>query len=215
MTATEHEHFQPTVTLLAAYAEAGDLAGAGRVAADYLSRRAGWRQPDLGAVALCIGAAARGGRLDRAEADRQLDATYKSLVADGVSPSEAWAMVYAYASETRAEALAAVAKLDEQHLAMPTTWKGAVSRTLALAGRGGDARPYLQSMAGKCTDDFSSLATGSAASCTSVSSTSRPGTRRPRAATTPSSSSGGAREASLDTADEARTHARKLGCPGP
>jgi len=216
VTATEHEHFQPTVTLLAAYAEAGDLAGAGRVAADYLSRRAGWRQPDLGAVALCIGAAARGGRLDRAEADRQLDATFKSLVADGASPSQAWAMVYAYATETRAEALAAVAKLDEQHLAMPTTWKGAVSRTFALAGRGGDARPYLQYMAGECTaellvtrnwiraqlylGELDEQAGDTTSACGHYAKVlERWGNAKPRSA----------------TAEEARTHARKLGCPGP
>jgi serine/threonine-protein kinase len=64
----------------------------------------------------------------------------------------AWAEVYASAAETRAEALAAVAKLDALRLAVPTGWgRAASSRTLFLAGRGDDARPGLEYLAGTCS----------------------------------------------------------------
>ena len=129
--AAEINHFHPAVTLVYAYTEAGDLANAGRVAAEYLSRRDAWKAAEpiwaAHAVGVMIGAAARGGRMDHAEASRRLDKTFGTLVEAKTEPSTAWAAVYANASETPAEALAAIAKLDAWRLSLPTSWRGASS----------------------------------------------------------------------------------------
>jgi len=104
------------------------------------------------------GTNSRGGRVSGAEASRRLDGEFQALVEEdlrpmplspqtkwqGWDPSTAWAAVYASASDTPAEALAAVAKLDELHITPSTTdWLGPTSRALFLAGRGDQARPLL------------------------------------------------------------------------
>ena len=61
---TESDHFRAWGTLVAAYAESGDTSSAGRVAADYLSRRVAWRDPSPWMSAWMVGAAARSGRMD-------------------------------------------------------------------------------------------------------------------------------------------------------
>src|SRR5208337_1175146 len=94
---------------------------------------------------------ARGGGLDRAEANRRLDETFRSLVEQQWTPANAWAAVYAYSSETRAEAQAAVARLDTLDAGAPETWRGACARTFFLAGRPGEARPSLEYMTRGCS----------------------------------------------------------------
>jgi tetratricopeptide (TPR) repeat protein len=150
--ASELDHFHPAVTLVLALTETGDVAKAGQVAADYLARRVAWKEPTLDWLRFMIGAAARGGRMDHTETSRQLDATFAALVAKkDLDPSNAWAASYAGAAETPAEALAALAKLDALRLPPPTQWRGAFSRTLFLAGRGEDARPWLEQTMGGCS----------------------------------------------------------------
>ena len=150
--ASEYEHFQPAATLVSTYTEAGDLASAGAVAADYLSRRVAWRDPTPDWGALMIGAATRGGRLDRADADRRLDETFQALLHTGLGPETAWAASYAYASETRPEAIAAVAKFDALKIPVPRMWRGATSRTFFLAGRGDVARSLAEPFVRRCSD---------------------------------------------------------------
>jgi tetratricopeptide (TPR) repeat protein len=212
--APENDHFLPTATLVSAYAEVNDPGSAGRVAADYLSRRVAWKDQAAVDGAVMIGAAARGGRLDRAEASRRLDETFHHLTEGGWDPSVAWAEVYASAAETRAEALAAVAKLDALRLAVPTGWgRAASSRTLFLAGRGDDARPGLEYLAGTCSyvllnprnwahahlylGELDEQSGDKPSACAHYAKVlERWGHAKPRSV----------------TADEARAHATKLGC---
>jgi serine/threonine-protein kinase len=212
--APEYDHFLPAATLVNAYAEADDPGSAGRVAADYLSRRVAWRDQTPVAGAVMIGAAARGGRLDRAEASRRLDETFHHLTEKGWDPSLAWAAVYAVAAETRAEALAAVTKLDALRLAVPPGYQRvSTSRTLFLAGREDDARPRLEDIARTCSyvllntrnwahahlylGELDEQAGDKPSACAHYAKVlERWGHAKPRSV----------------TADEARAHATKLGC---
>jgi len=212
--APEGHHFTPAATLVSAYTETGDLVSAGRVAADYVARRVAWKDPELTRVSTMIGAAARGGAMDRAEANRRLDEAFQRLVATGrVDPADAWAIVYAYSSETRAEAQAAVIRLDAMDAGAPDTWRGALARTYFLAGRAGLARPLLERATSGCSQSL--LVT-----MNWVHSHLYLGELDEQAGDKPSACAHYARVLQLwghakprsVTADEARAHAAKLGC---
>jgi hypothetical protein len=215
VTALEQDHFWPAATLVGAYTEAGDLANAGRVAAEYLSRRVAWKK-QLGLFpATMLGAAARGGRLDRAEASRRLDVLFRSfqIPGTGYRAEDLWAVSYAEAAVTREEALAAVAKLDALGPALPRGSNSATGRVLFLAGRGDLARPRLERAAGACSNillytqdwvhnhlylgELDEQSGDKPSACGHYAKVlERWGHAKPRSV----------------TADEARAHATKLGC---
>lgn len=209
---TEWEHFAPAATLVTALSETGDSKSAGRVAAEYLSRRAGWREPSRGLVGFFVGAAARGGTLDPSEASRRLDAAYESM--SGFGLSNAWAMSYGAAAATRPEALTAVAKFDTARLAEPSyDWEYAYPRVFFLAGRGNDVRPLIERLVTPCSSvlldtpnwvrwhlylgELDEQAGDKPSACNHYSKVlERWGHAKPHSV----------------TADEARAHATKLGC---
>jgi serine/threonine-protein kinase len=155
-TAPQTDHVVPVTTLVAELTETGDTASAGRIAADYLSRRIAWKDPDLVYNGVVVAAAARGGAISQTEAMRQFDATFKALVDDGTDPSAAWACAYAAGAITRAEALAATAKLETLHLSVhPSMWPTAYARVLFLAGRADAARPLLEHRVKECSYELS------------------------------------------------------------
>jgi serine/threonine-protein kinase len=152
--AFEYEHYLPAIALVEAATETGDMRTAANVAADYLSRRSAWRGACPRCEAVMVSAAARGGRLDGREASRRIAAAFAATTATGVPPANAWAQTYAYAVQTPSEATAAVAKLDELDAGAPTTFRGAASRALFLAGRGEQARPTLEHNVRSCSAVF-------------------------------------------------------------
>jgi serine/threonine-protein kinase len=216
--APEEEHFAPTRTLLFALEEQGERGAAGRVAADYLARRPGWSQTDDYYPPVMIGAAARGGAMSRAEADHRLQASFQALLeSDSMSPSTAWATSYAVASATPAEALDAVARFDA--LNVPATWTAFLDaaystlRVFFLSGRTDTARVLLGPYKDQCMDsllntprwvqaqlyrgELDEQSGDKTAACAHYGRVlERWGHARPRSV----------------TADEARAHARKLGC---
>jgi len=208
-------------TLVEAYSESDDTVSAGAIAADTLARRAVRAAPTGGWLGVMIGAAARGGRLDRTEASRHLDAAYASIfdaktdpsMTRGAASTTAWAMTYASASETAAEAAVAVAKLDALGGQPLASWSPAAARTLFLAGRGEAARASFEKTVQVCSNTL--LATRSwnrahlylgeldelrgerASACAHYAKVvERWGHATPRSV----------------TADDARTHAKALGC---
>jgi serine/threonine protein kinase/tetratricopeptide (TPR) repeat protein len=211
---SEMEHWTPAFRLVQAYTEAGDLASAGRFAGDYRSRREAWRDKWPAAPSWTITAAARGGRMDRAEAARRLEASFQLLAHDAPSLRDLWEGAYAGASETREEAVAAVAKLDTLRIVLPATLHSYdISRVLFLAGRGEDARPGLERLTKRCSDrlldprnwlrshlflgELDEQAGDKTSACAHYAKVlERWGHAKPRSV----------------TADEARAHATKLGC---
>jgi serine/threonine-protein kinase len=209
--AAESEHYGPASTLVQALTEAGDAAGAGRVAVDYLAHRAGWRKLRTIVPAPMIRAAARAGRLGASEASRPLEDAFGVL--KPISPGSAWLYAYADGVETPAEASAAVAKLDALGIALPRTEQSMVGRVLFLAGRHEDARPPLQADVTVCSNsllfarnwvrdhlylgELDEQAGNKPSACAHYAVVlSRWGHAKPRSV----------------TADEARAHATKLGC---
>ena len=212
-TGTETEHFGPAVVLTMAYAEAGNDAMAGAVAADYLSRRVAWKAPKAAWVGYMVGAAVRGGRMSRAEADRTLDGAFRALVDakdEPQAPADAWAESYAAAVGKRDEAVAALAKLAALRLPMPSQPPG---RTLFLAGRGEEARAALEQDVRTCASPLQNQAWwmptylylgeldeqkgDKVAACGHLGKIlERWGHAKPKSV----------------TADEARGHAKRLGC---
>ena len=165
-TADMDDHFTPVGSAVRAYEEEGDRAGAARLASDFLARLPAWKAPKSAEelahdTAVMVGAAARGGRMKPAEAALRLDALMAAALKRGdMTPQRAWANVYAASSETQDEALVAVAKLDA--LQLPSlTFQDAIgiiystARVLTLAGRYGQARPFVVNKFDKeCGDVF-------------------------------------------------------------
>jgi serine/threonine protein kinase len=146
----ESDHFLPASTQVLAYSETGDIAGAGRVAADYLARHAAWKDHDLAHEAFMVAAAARGGRIAPRTADSRVAAAFQALVAQHVTEPDAWLTVYAWGTETPREANVAVAVLDRLQAPLSNDYQSASSRTLFLAGRGDQARPILAGLFRSC-----------------------------------------------------------------
>ncbi len=131
-----------------------------------------------------------------------------------MSPEAAWSCTFAFAVSTVSEARAAVTKLDELGIhGTPQRVGGAISRTLALAGREELSRPLLRRLTVPCTlmftntlnwahahlylgefDDQHGATTSACAHYAKV--LERWGQAKPRSV----------------TADEARAHSTKLGC---
>ena len=209
-----YDHLRPAAVLVEAHAEAGDPDGAGRVAADYLSRQVVWKDHERDYAAVMIGAAARAGRLPRAEANRRLDAAFQVAKREGVYL--AWVTIYARASETRDEAVLALEKLDALKLppSPEVDWSSdSLARALFLAGRGTTARPLLEQRVRRCSDallapraqlrahlylgELDEQSGDKISACAHYARVlERWGHARPRSV----------------TADEARAHATKLGC---
>lgn len=131
-----------------------------------------------------------------------------------MSPSTAWAATYASSVETRAEALSAVAKLDELQIPFPTKWAAASSRTFFLAGRVDVARPVLEEIARTCS--YVLLATRSwARAHLYLGEIAEQHGEIPSACDHYAKVLGrwGNAEPRSVTADEARTRSRALSCP--
>jgi serine/threonine-protein kinase len=220
--ASEHDHFLVLTTIVLAFTEEGDLASAGRVAADYLAKRSAWVMG--GSKAMCPpcdaamqGAAARGGKVDPKVAAERIAADYQDAVSHETAAVVAWTMTYAYAAYTPAEARAAVAKLDEIHdVPSSAYYNGASSRTAFLGGRAELARPLLEGLVRPCDSEFQSTmnwvrshlylgeldeqAGNEESACAHYGKVlARWGHAKPKSV----------------TADEARAHAKKLGCALP
>jgi serine/threonine-protein kinase len=211
--ATEEMHMrQLAATRVYAKIEFDDALGAARVAAEYLDLRAAWKDFDAEWASWLIGAAARGGRLSHLAAERMLDETFDAL-ARRFDPEVAWAMTYASASETRGEASTAVAKFDSLHRPLPTTWKGAATRAFFLAGRGEVARSMLQAVARSCSAPLLAVRSWIHAQLYLGELDEQKGDKASACAhyVTVISRWGHAIPRSV-TADEARAHARGLGC---
>lgn len=152
--------------------------------------------------------------MDRTEAARRLDASFQPSADDATNPGALWASAYARASETRDEALAALAKLDSLRIVLPPTLRSYdISRVLFLAGRGQEARPGLERLAKRCSDrllnprnwlrshlylgELDEQAGNKTSACAHYAKVlERWGHAKPKSV----------------TADEARAHATKLGC---
>jgi eukaryotic-like serine/threonine-protein kinase len=210
--ASQSEHLDPALTLVHANAEMGDLAGAASVASDYLSRSAVWGDARFASPSEMVAAAARGGRMDRAEASRRIEANFEQDK-ELEPPIDAWTNDYAPAAETRTEALAAVAKLEALGLALPKFNTPDSGRVLFLVDRGADARPRLERHVGACTSRLLNTRNW-------VHSHLYLGELDEQAGNKPSACAhyakvlerwGHAKPRSV-TADEAREHAKALGC---
>jgi tetratricopeptide (TPR) repeat protein len=150
--APDEVHFLQIWPALRAMTESGDLAGAGKIADDYLARRAAWPQPCPSCEAIAYAASVRAGHASRADLDAHLRADLEALNPPGPFRPQAWAMTYARATMTTSEAVAAVRKLDE--VGAPDAWvfyPADVARTLALAGRFEAARPLLEESVRPCS----------------------------------------------------------------
>lgn len=196
-----------------AYSEAGDMAGAGDVAMDYLARCAAWGE-SLVHEGFMVAAAVRAGRLASTVADRRLAAAFRTLVTLGVPEPEAWLIVYAWPTETPREAHIAISVLDQIHAPLPANFQAASARTFVLAGRGEVARPTLERIVQGCDlelkntqnwaqshlylGELDEQAGNKTSACGHYARVlARWGHAKPRSV----------------TADEARTHAKALGCP--
>jgi serine/threonine protein kinase len=215
-TGTDYEHFRPTETLVHAYVEAGDAGRAAGVATDYLARRAAWKEGYEAQRGSMSVVAARGGRLDRAEASRRMDAAFLAFVepdAGAMDLAGAWDGFYAEQAESPAEARAAIAKLDALGCGLPRGGMSAAGRVLFLTGRGTDARPRLERAVGACSSvllfprnwvhnhlylgELDEQSGDKPSACAHYAKVlERWGRAKPRSV----------------TADEARAHATKLGC---
>ena len=209
----EYVHFVPAVVQVQAYTEAGEASLAGRAAADYLSRRSAWKEPCPYCEACMLGAAARAGELDSGVASRRVAAAFDADVANGIAPAEAWGEVYGYATQTRREAMIAVAKFDELGLELPIASWGGVIRILFLAGRGEVARPKMEEADRSCTDAFAATSFWVHSELYLGQLDEAAGKRRSACEhyTKVIGRWGHAKPRSV-LADEARDHARRLGC---
>ena len=144
------DHFLPASTQVLAYSEAGDMAGAGDVAMDYLARCAAWGQSPMH-EAFMVAAAARAGRLAPTNAERRIAAAFRTLVTLGGREPDAWLMTYAWSTDTPREARAAISVLDQIHAPLPPNFQSAKARTFFLAGRGELASPILEKLTRWCS----------------------------------------------------------------
>jgi serine/threonine-protein kinase len=203
----------PGSALIDAYTESGDPAAAARVAERLLAvvrSTCDWCDSSDAITAM-----ARGGRTSRTEANEQLAAWYQK-VARVSSRYQAWARIYGRSARDRADAETALAVFERD---VPPSEESAKSTTLAtvymLAGRTADARRIYDGLGGVCAPATETLGV--------MKEQLYRGRLDEESGNTPSACAhyakilerwGHAKPRSV-TADEARAHATKLGCPSP
>jgi serine/threonine-protein kinase len=160
---SEQEHVEPTMLLVATYAESGDAARAARTADAFRAKRDAWVAMRAygdtgvhGALPTLLAIARRAGTLSTASHDAARAAWLHDARAGG-SPlweRELWVPAYAAPAETADEANEALAALPP-FLPLPPPRElvmtdAAIGKVYALAGRTADALPYLRRGAATC-----------------------------------------------------------------
>jgi hypothetical protein len=204
--------------LVAAYTESGDYADAARSARDALARNAALPHR-VEFIARMKRAVGRGEPAPSTSGDGAIDALYRGISdMPSSDPLDAWRSTYVPGVETRAEALGAVEVLDSLHgdargVVDDVPQREELGQVLALTGRDDEARPLLQGFARVCTSklaypllymhaqlylgELDERASNTESACSHFAQVlARWGHATPRSV----------------TADEARAHARKIGC---
>jgi serine/threonine-protein kinase len=160
---TELEHVEPVRLLLDVYEETGDAKRAAKVADDFRARHEAWiGKPAMGEGALdgtwprILALSRRAGSLPAAAYAAARDEWLRTARAT-LSPSwtrELWVPAYAVPAESPEEGREAVDALPA-FLPLPparelTLIDGAAGKVLLLAGRDGDALPFLRRAAASC-----------------------------------------------------------------
>jgi serine/threonine protein kinase len=158
------DHVRPARRLVSIYRETGRDADAARVASEFLAKQAGWSGETRGEdfsiahdpTPAMLYAARRGGAIDGAAFDLQLDAwlqRWNTVMAPPFLPF-VWVHGYAAVSETREEASAALAALPRYSpipLYAPQTHAAAdIGRVYLLGGPVDDAITHLRRATAAC-----------------------------------------------------------------
>jgi eukaryotic-like serine/threonine-protein kinase len=214
------DHFLPTHALVIACEEAGERTEAARVAADFLRRQPAFHEriPD-NVVGTFIPPAERDGEMSHAEADARRRTAFANLSRIWDDPLRAWSETYAAAWRlTPAEAQQALRVLDDERIVATSDRLVRFGYRATLVG-GRDlpeVRGFLESLVRDCSTPltrpqdwiFAQLWLGrlderadhKESACQHYGKVlERWGHAKPRSL----------------TADEARAHAKKLGCPVP
>jgi tetratricopeptide (TPR) repeat protein len=155
----QQDHWLPALARMTADFETGETANGGRVAADFIARSSVWkdRAPILDATA--ARAAVRGGAMSSADGEKHLAEDAKSLVTTGISPESVWERIYSYRSlyETPEQARSAVRALDVLGAGRPPARGGShAGYVFFLAGRFEEARAMLDARLTSCTGSLES-----------------------------------------------------------
>jgi tetratricopeptide (TPR) repeat protein len=151
---SEQDHYEAFSVMLDTLLETGDLGAALQLGDDYEHRSRAWTADrPLGMRMRIAYLRHHAGRLDERGFERARQELVDEAVRLGIKPGEAWRATYARDAETADDARAALAALPEGPL---ETAAGhglvceALGHALLLAGRPGDALPWLRQAASSC-----------------------------------------------------------------